>query len=109
MSDAVPHQHPRSTGAGTGRILLWISLLSLMFWPRLFLLGFWIFSDMVGDAISSAFVCVAGFLLAPWTILTYASMWSIDSNEVAGWEWIAVGMAVLVDVLTWSVGRRSLH
>jgi hypothetical protein len=108
MTDAIPHQHERSTGIGTGRILAWVVLLSALFFPRLVILGFWIFSDLIGKAISSSVVCVLGFLLLPWTILTYATMWSIGSDRVSGWEWIPVGVMFLVDLFTWIAGRSSL-
>jgi hypothetical protein len=108
MSDAIPHQHERYSGIGTGRILAWVLLLGVMSVPRLFMLGLWIFSDLVGDAISSTFVCVMGFVLLPWTTLTYAMMWSINSDTVSGWEWLAVAFAFFVDLLTWLGARTSL-
>ena len=108
MTDAIPHQHERYTGIGTGRILAWVVLLSALFFPRFVILGFWIFSDLVGKAISSSVVCVLGFLLLPWTILTYATMWSIGSDRVSGWEWIPVAIMFLVDLFTWILGRTSV-
>jgi hypothetical protein len=108
VSDAIPHQHERYSGVGTARIVAWVVLIGVMSVPRLIMLGLWIFSDLVGDAISSTFVCVFGFLLLPWTTLTYASMWSINSNTVSGWEWIAVAVAFFVDLLSWLAARTSL-
>lgn len=85
----------------------WFLVGSLHFWPRICLLGFWIFSDLVGRAIDSAFLCVAGFFLLPWTTLTYAIMWSVSSNEVYGLEWVVVVFAVLLDLMSWG-GLRQL-
>ena len=44
--------------------------------------------------------------MLPWTTLAYATMWSISSDQVTGFEWIAVGVAFLIDVWTWSAFRR---
>jgi len=79
---------------------------ALHFWPRLFILGFVIFSRQIGDAFSSWIVWVIGFLILPWTTLIYAMMWGISSDEVAGAEWILVGIAFLVDLVMWSLLRR---
>jgi hypothetical protein len=78
---------------------------SLWFWPRLFILGFVIFSWKIGDAFSSWVVWFAGFFLLPWTTITYAMMWGIYSDRVFGVEWVFVGIALLLDLLTWSTLR----
>lgn len=72
-----------------------------MFWPRLFIVGFWIFGSQLGDAFSSWVIPALGFVLMPWTTVAYAFMWGISSDRVSGWEWIVVGFAVILDLLTW--------
>jgi hypothetical protein len=89
-----------------GRVVGWMLLLFMMFWPRLFLLGFWIFSDLVGDAIDGWALPVLGFLLLPTTTLAYAIMWGVSSDVVSGGEWVVVGFAFLVDLLIWRGLRR---
>jgi hypothetical protein len=74
---------------------------SLHFWPRLFILGFAIFSRQIGDAFSGWVVWVGGFLVLPWTTITYAIMWGINSDRVYGVEWVFVGFAFLLDLFTW--------
>jgi len=101
-------QPERSSVGGTGRILMWVVAGGLMFWPRLFIIGFAIFSPTLGNAFGSTLLVIAGFLLLPWTTLMYAVMWSIDSNTVSGWEWIVVAISLLVDLYTWAIARRSL-
>ena len=65
---------------------------SLLFWPRLFILGFAIFSwDLLIDAFSGWVVWVAGFFVLPWTTITYMMMWGIYSDRVYGVEWVFVG------------------
>jgi hypothetical protein len=98
---------PRVSEPPSGRIFVWGAYLSFGFFARLWLLGVWIFSDLLGDAFGSWVIPVLGFFLVPWTTLMYAYMWLISSNGVAGWEWIVVGIALLVDFLFW-VWSRSM-
>jgi hypothetical protein len=79
---------------------------SLMFWPRLFMVGFWIFDRQIGDAFGWWALPFIGFVVLPWTTVVYAAMWSITSESVTGIEWIPVGIAVLLDLWTWSAFRR---
>jgi hypothetical protein len=103
------HPGPDSTVGPTQRILAWTVLLGVAFWPRLWILGFWIFGRQLGDAFSSWVIPAIGFFILPWTTLMYALMWGIDSNAVSGWEWIVVGVSFVVDVLWWVWGRNSLR
>ncbi|WP_037501101.1 hypothetical protein [Solirubrobacter soli] len=110
MSEIPPlPQHHESQDAGTGRVVLWFVLFNVAFWPRLFILGFWIFSDTIGNAFSGWVVIILGFLLLPWTTLLYAWMWAIDSNSVTGWEWIIVAIGLLSDLFFWIAGRASMR
>jgi hypothetical protein len=102
-------QPERSSMGGTGRVVLWVVVGGLMFWPRLFIIGFAIFSPTIGHAFGSTLAVIVGFLLLPWTTLMYAVMWSISSNTVSGWEWIVVVIAFVVDIYAWALGRRSLQ
>ena len=90
------------------RMLGWLLFVSSLFWPRIVFLGFWIFGGELGNAFGSWVVPALGFVFAPWTTVTYALMWGISSDRVAGAEWIAVGVAVLLDVWTYVGGRHLL-
>jgi hypothetical protein len=79
---------------------------SLILWPRVVIVGLWIFSDLLGRAYDGAVVPILGFLVLPWATLTYAVMWSISSNTVSGAEWIAVGLAVFLDLLSYGSARQ---
>jgi hypothetical protein len=80
--------------------------LSLLILPRIFILGFAIFSwKLLIDAFSGWVVWVAGFSLLPWTTITYMMMWGIYSDGVFGVEWVFVVGAFLLDLLTWSTLR----
>jgi hypothetical protein len=108
MSEVPPlSQHRQGPEAGTGRIVLWLVLFNVAFWPRIWILGFWVFGSTIGDAFSAWIVPVVGFLILPWTTLLYAWMWAINSNAVTGWEWIVVAIGLLSDLFFWIVGRAS--
>jgi hypothetical protein len=88
----------------------WFFFVSSVFWPRICLLGFWIFGSFMADAFDHSWVVqVVGFVVFPWTTMAYALMWGLTSDGVFGWEWICVGVAVLLDLLTWGEGRRLLR
>ena len=54
---------------------------------------------MLERAYDGWLVPVLGFLLLPWTMLAYAWMYDAGPGlEVEGFEWILVGLAVLIDL-----------
>jgi hypothetical protein len=84
----------------------WFFLVSSLFWPRLCLLGFWIFGSFLGDAFGHSLVVqVVGFLVLPWTTMVYALMWALTAHGVFGWEWVCVALALLFDLVTWGEGN----
>ena len=98
--------HPKE--ARPGHVIELLIIGSLHFWPRLFILGFAIFSPKIlSDAFSGWMVWVAGFFIAPWTTITYMMMWGIYSDRVYGVEWVFVGFAVLLDIYTWVATLRK--
>jgi hypothetical protein len=105
----VPTASARPDYLTWGRIVGWMALLAMMSWPRLFILGFWMFSDVIGDALDGWVLPVLGFVLLPTTEVAYVIMWSVSSDVVAGAEWIVVGLAFLVDLLIWRGLRQLLR
>ena len=91
-----------------GRIMGWFFFFSSLFWPRLGILAFWIFSDLLGNAYDSWIVPVIGFFVLPWTTLTYAMMWGWSSDRVYGVEWLVVAAALALDIATYA-GLRALR
>jgi len=103
MTHAVDDRHERDFGIG--RAMGWLVFLSSMFWSRLFILGFWIFSDLLGRAYSSAVIPIVGFFVLPWTTIVYAMCWGRSSDGVFGFEWVLVAGAFLLDLATYAGGR----
>jgi hypothetical protein len=96
----------RAQEISPGRVVGWIVIGSLMFWPRLFLLAFWIFYRAIFDAFDTWVVPFIGFVVLPWTTLAYAAMWGVSSDRVSGFEWVVVGVALAMDLVAWSWVRR---
>jgi hypothetical protein len=84
-----------------------LALLLALISPRLAIVAVWLFSDILGRAFDSTLVPVIGFLLLPWTTLAYAVMWDVGSHEVAGFEWVIVGVALLADLSSHSGTARG--
>ena len=99
----------RVAGRDDRHVMGWLFFVSSLFWPRLFILGFWIFGSQLGRAFSSWVIPAIGFLVAPWTTVGYAFMWSISSDKVSGWEWIVVAGCVLLDLATYAGGHRLIR
>jgi hypothetical protein len=93
-------------GLSFGRVLALLFAGASATFSRLFILGFWIFSDLLGDAYDSWIVPVIGFVVLPWTTFAYAVMWGISSDKVAGAEWVVIAFAALLDLLTHAAWRR---
>ena len=109
MSEGIMYlERPADAGPRTldgAKVMEYVLVVSSLFWPRLFILGFWIFSPWLRDAFSSWVIPAVGFFIAPWTTVGYAFMWSISSDKVSGWEWIVVAFCVLLDLVTYAGGR----
>jgi hypothetical protein len=103
MAQTTAHHHEADRSR---MVFLWLWFLMLSFWPRLFILGFWIFGDNLDRAYSSWVIPVAGFLIAPSTTILYAWMYVADSNGVHGAEWLLVAFGVLLDLWMWGCWQR---
>ena len=96
-----------STASRAISILACMMYLGLDFFARLWIVVLWIFTDLLGDAFDGWVIPALGFILVPWTTLTYACVWIIGSDKVSGWEWIPVAIALLVDYVFWAWSRRA--
>ena len=88
----------------------WVGLFLLavlVVWPRLVILGFAVVdSGLMRGAFDGWVAAAVGFVVLPWTTLAYATMWSISSDAVTGYEWAFVGIGMLIDVWAWSAFFR---
>ena len=75
--------------------------------PRLALVLLWLFGDLLSRAYDSWAVPLIGFFILPWTTLTYAAFWDWGSGRhVTGIEWFFVAFAFVVDIGSYTQGRR---
>jgi hypothetical protein len=77
-----------------------IFLLAL-FAPRVAFALMWIFGNRVDLAFDSALWPLVLIIFLPWTGIMYALMWD-PVGGVEGAEWIVIGLAVAVDLMSWS-------
>src|SRR5262245_21542878 len=100
------YERPQSS-MSMGRIAGWVLAASSLFWPRLFIVLFWIFDDQLFHRAFGPWIVPAlGWLVLPWTTLAYATMWGLWSDKVSGAEWIVVAIAFLIDIWTYLGIRR---
>ena len=70
------------------------------FGPRFALALEWIFGHRVQHAFADWWWPLLGLIFAPWTTLMYTIVWSVGG--VHGAAWIAVGIGVVLDVISYS-------
>jgi len=107
-----PPEHLRGVHRLTlGEAMEWVFFMSSMFWPRLFIAGFFIFDHelLLHRAFTSWVVPLLGFLLLPWTTFSYAWMWANASDGVIGREWVVVAVALFLDLVTYAVAHALLR
>jgi hypothetical protein len=75
--------------------------ITALFFPRVAFALMWIFGDRVDAAFATWLWPALLLAFLPWTGILYTLLWSPVSG-VEGAEWILVGIAVLVDILSWS-------
>ncbi len=74
--------------------------------PRLGLVLMWMFTDKLTIAFSSFWFGFVGFLLLPFTTIFYALAYApIRGVEGIGWAFVLLGL--LLDLSTYTGGRRS--
>jgi hypothetical protein len=70
--------------------------------PRAAILVWWLVDTTRWEAaFDNFFWALLGFFLAPWTTLGWAA---VAGSGVSGFDWIILGLAVLLDVFSWTGG-----
>lgn len=70
--------------------------------PRLFLILAWIFGDR-WDLVWKGdwFVPLLGIIFLPYTLIMYMLAYDLVGGGVTGWEWLWVGLGVILDIMHW--------
>ena len=83
-------------------------LLFALISARLAIIVTWLFTDVLDRAYEGWIIPVIGFFILPWTTLAYAWMYDLGAGlRVDGFEWIVVGVALLIDLGSLFGGARS--
>jgi hypothetical protein len=72
-----------------------------LFAPRVAFALMWIFGNDVDRAYGSWIWPLLLLIFLPWTGIMYTIMWD-PVQGVEGAEWVVVGLAVVVDLMSWS-------
>lgn len=70
------------------------------FAPRLVLIIMWIVGPRVNAAFDSWIVPLLGLIFLPYTTIMYVLVWS---GGVTGWDWLWVGLGLVLDIMKWSM------
>ncbi|MCU0312394.1 MAG: hypothetical protein MUE36_15790 [Acidimicrobiales bacterium] len=74
--------------------------------PRFGLAMLWLFTDRLTIAFSSFWIGLVGFLLLPFTTIFYALAYA-PIRGVSGIGWAFVVLGLILDIGTYTGGRRS--
>lgn len=80
--------------------------------PRAAILVWWLISTARWQAAFDSFIWpLLGFIFAPWTTLAWVAVWSPAGLQ--WFDWVILGLAIVVDVLSWGSGplarRRTAY
>lgn len=77
----------------------------VFFGPRLAVLVWWLWQPFRFNAIFNTFIWpLLGLIFAPWTLLMYIV---VAPAGIVGFDWIWLGLGVLLDILSYGGGGYS--
>ena len=65
----------------------------------------WLTTGLIERATDGVLVPILGFLFLPWTMLAYVLLYD-SGRQVAGFEWVVVALAFVIDLSSLLGGRR---
>lgn len=69
------------------------------FAPRLLLVFMWIARpNLMDQAFETFIIPLLGFIFLPFTTLMWVLLWASSGGDVTGFDWVWIGIAVLLDV-----------
>lgn len=69
--------------------------------PRVAFALMWVFGERVDLAFDTVVWPILGLAFVPWASIMYVLLWS-PFDGVIGYEWVIVGLAAAVDVISWA-------
>lgn len=80
---------------------MWLVVLAALVAPRVVFGAMWFFGDRVDPAFDTNVWPILGLIFLPWASILYVLLWS-PVEGVMGYEWVIVGVAAVVDVISWA-------
>ena len=68
--------------------------------PRVVFALMWFTSDRVDPVFGTVLWPILGLIFLPWASILYVLLWT-QGEGVTGYEWVIVGVAAAVDVISW--------
>lgn len=76
--------------------------------PRVMLLLAWLFSERWDNVWGGAWLWpLLGLVIAPYTTVMYMLVWT--PAGIAGWDWMWIGLGVLLDLVKWGQLFQNRH
>jgi hypothetical protein len=80
---------------------MWLVVLAALVAPRVVFGLMWFLGDRVDPAFDTNVWPILGLIFVPWASILYVLLWS-PVEGVMGYEWVIVGVAAVVDVISWA-------
>lgn len=78
------------------------------FAPRLLLVFMWIARpNLMGQAFDTFIIPLLGFIFLPFTTLMWVLLWAGSGGSVTGFDWVWIGIAVLLDLGHYAGGAAN--
>jgi hypothetical protein len=78
------------------------------FAPRLLLIFLWIARpNLMGQAFETFLLPLLGFIFLPFTTLMWVLLWTGSNGSISGFDWVWLGIAVLLDLGHWAGGAAN--
>lgn len=78
------------------------------FAPRLLLIFLWIARpNLMGQAFETFLLPLLGFIFLPFTTLMWVLLWASSGGNVTGFDWVWIGIAVLLDLGHYAGGAAN--
>ena len=71
------------------------------FFPRIALLFIWLARPALFQAALNPLFAIAGIIFLPFTTLFYVLLWNPVTGGIAGFDWVWIGLALVIDLASY--------
>ena len=76
--------------------------------PRLIFIIMWIFGERINMVFDTWIWPLLGVIFVPYTTIMYVLVWT-PGIGVAGWDWLWIGLGLLLDIMKWGQIYDNRH